>query len=129
MFEEYWNAHKGEHVMVRCANDTLSYFVEYKKHGGGPWFVSAELDNAIRELHAMVGNAVTHNRHIVVGTGSTQLFQAALFALASSSSSCSDHQHPRNVDPTSTSTAVVAQSPYYSVGHTEFESIQSIYAA
>lgn len=34
-------------------------------------------------LHKIIGNAVTENRHILVGKGSTQLFQAVLYALSS----------------------------------------------
>lgn len=102
MFEAYWDEHKDDHVMVSSANETLSYFVKSKKDQGGPWFVSAELDDGIRELHALVGNAVTQDRVIVVGTGSTQLFQAALYALASRDG---------------TSTPVVSESPFYTVLH------------
>ncbi|XVF02517.1 hypothetical protein REPUB_Repub04eG0182200 [Reevesia pubescens] len=43
-----------------------------------------ELDHAIRRLHRVVGNAVADDdRFIVVGTGSTQLFQALLYAMSS----------------------------------------------
>ena len=105
MFEAYWDLHKDDHVRVSSANETLSYFLKSKKHQGGPWFVSAELDDAVRELHALVGNAITHDRAIVVGTGSTQLFQAALYALASRDG---------------TSTPVVSESPFYTVAYTQF---------
>lgn len=100
LFEAYWNAHKDDHVKVGYANDTLSYFVKSKEQEGCPWFVSALLDDAIRELHSFVGNAVTGDRAIVVGNGSTQLFQAALYALATRDG---------------TSTPVVSEAPFYSV--------------
>ncbi|CAN6455947.1 unnamed protein product [Victoria cruziana] len=43
----------------------------------------ARLERTIRELHKMVGNAVTDGRFIVIGHGSTQLFTAAVHALSS----------------------------------------------
>ena len=39
------------------------------------------LEDAIRALHALVGNAVTDGREIVIGIGSTELISAALYAL------------------------------------------------
>ncbi|CAK9196005.1 unnamed protein product [Sphagnum troendelagicum] len=101
MFEAYWDAHKGNCVQLTFANERLSYFVKSKANNNGLWFVFEGLDDAIRDLHRLVGNAVVEDRHILVGTGSTQLFQAAAFAL-------SKHQ---KIDA---STAVVAEAPYYS---------------
>lgn len=66
------------------------------------WYMLPELGEAIERLHHVVGNAVTEGKYIVVGTGSSQLFQAALFALSSSEVS----NHPINV---------VAAAPFYSV--------------
>jgi len=110
MFDAYWSVHKCEHVMVRSANDALSYFPESKKQErGGPSWVTTELEEAVRALHALVGNAVTEGSLVVVGNGSTQLFQAALYALASDRS-------PPPGNPSTHSAAVVAQSPFYSVG-------------
>jgi L-tryptophan--pyruvate aminotransferase len=102
MFEAYWDAHEGNCVQLTFANERLSYFVKSKANNNGLWFVFEGLDDAIRDLHRLVGNAVVEDRHILVGTGSTQLFQAAAFAL-------SKHQ---KIDA---STAVVAEAPYYSV--------------
>lgn len=65
------------------------------------WFLEPELEDAIKELHGAVGNASTEDRYIVVGTGSTQLCQAAVHALASLAKS----------QPVS----VVAAAPFYSV--------------
>ena len=36
----------------------------------------------MRELHALVGNAELDGMHLVFGVGSTQLVNAALYALA-----------------------------------------------
>ncbi|KAG2399198.1 Tryptophan aminotransferase-related protein [Vigna angularis] len=59
-----------------------------------------EFAREVVRLHTVVGNAVTEGRHIVVGTGSSQLFLAALYAL-----SPTDAPEP---------ISVVCASPYYS---------------
>lgn len=74
----------------------MSYFAQ-SKH---VWFMENELELQIRALHEVVGNAVTEGRHIVVGTGSTQLFQATLYALTSP-----DQPKPTNI---------VSAAPFYS---------------
>lgn len=66
------------------------------------WFLEPEFAHQVRRLHSLVGNAVVDDgRFIIVGTGSTQLFQAALYAL-----SPPDAAEPMNV---------VSAIPYYSV--------------
>lgn len=60
-----------------------------------------ELVSAVTRIHKVVSNAITEGRHIVVGTGSSQLYQAALFAL-----SPPDASGPMNV---------VSAAPFYSV--------------
>ena len=97
MFEEYWFQHGASSSIVISGWQRMSYFAQ-NKH---VWFMEHELDHQIRALHQLVGNAVTEGRHIVVGTGSTQLFQATLYALTS-------HDQPA---PTS----VVSAAPFYSV--------------
>lgn len=97
MFEEYWFQHGASSSIIISGWQRMSYFAQ-NKH---VWFMEHELDHQIRALHQLVGNAVTEGRHIVVGTGSTQLFQATLYALTS-------HDQPA---PTS----VVSAAPFYSV--------------
>lgn len=65
------------------------------------WFLETEFAKEVVRLHTLVGNAVTEGRHIVVGTGSSQLFLAALYAL-------SPQHSPQPIN-------VVCASPYYSV--------------
>jgi L-tryptophan--pyruvate aminotransferase len=89
--------------VVIGGGDLMSYFSDV---GNVCWFLEPELGDAIRRLHRVVGNAVTEDRHIVVGTGSTQLFQAALYALTSTPAAA--------VEPVS----VVSSAPYYSVSLT-----------
>ncbi|ESQ33391.1 hypothetical protein EUTSA_v10010020mg [Eutrema salsugineum] len=44
--------------------------------------VSKELEKVIRKLHGVVGNAITENRFVIFGSGSTQLLAAAVHALS-----------------------------------------------
>ncbi|KAI3985625.1 hypothetical protein MKX01_033908 [Papaver californicum] len=62
--------------------------------------------NVVKKLHESVGNSITKDRYVVVGTGSTQLYQASLFALASTDGN--DH------DSSSKPMDVVSAVPYYS---------------
>ncbi|XP_051124214.1 tryptophan aminotransferase-related protein 4-like [Andrographis paniculata] len=65
-------------------------------------FISPQLDLHIRRLHSIAKNAVVRNKHIVIGTGSTQLFSAAVFALSIR-------------DNLSSPAQVVTTAPYYSL--------------
>lgn len=96
MYEAHWQQKGLESAVTILGWQKMSYFAEFKQF----FFVEEELDQQIRALHDVVGNAVTAGRHIVVGTGSTQLLHAALYALA-------PEQGP--------SIAVVAKAPFYSV--------------
>lgn len=96
MFEEFWFRNAANTITVILGYQRMSYFAQ-SKH---VWFMENELEVQIRELHRVVGNAVTEGRHIVVGTGSTQLFQATLYALTSS-----DQSKPTNI---------VSAAPFYS---------------
>lgn len=103
VYESYWKKLGDRCTMVIPGNDLMSYF---SNAGNLCWFLMPELDHAIRRLHRVVGNAVVDDdRFIVVGTGSTQLFQALLYAYALSSP---DHQLDEPI-------SVVAAAPFYSV--------------
>lgn len=67
----------------------------------GKSFFSEELAKVVRKVHASVRNAVTQNRFIIFGAGSTQVLSAAVFALS-----------PEN---TSSPAKVVTSVPYYPV--------------
>lgn len=99
VFEAYWKGMSDKCRVVIEGCELLSYMSDLRNVC---WFMMPELRDAIKRVHAVVGNAETEERHVVVGTGSTQLFQAALFALSSSSHS------PLPI-------SVLAASPYYSV--------------
>lgn len=97
MFEAFWQE-RGEEANILIAGwQTMSY---YSDKSQVCWFLEPEFAHQIKRLHKLVGNAVTEDRHIVVGTGSTQLFQATLYAL-----SPSDAKVPMSV---------VSAKPYYS---------------
>ncbi|GMN45980.1 hypothetical protein TIFTF001_015166 [Ficus carica] len=44
------------------------------------WFLEPEFAKQVVRLHKVVGNAETGGRHIVVGSGSSKLYLAALYA-------------------------------------------------
>ena len=65
------------------------------------WFLDPEFEREVRRVHRLVGNAaVDDGYHLVVGTGATQLFQAAMYALSPAGA-----QRP---------VGVVSPAPYYS---------------
>ncbi|XP_071729337.1 L-tryptophan--pyruvate aminotransferase 1-like [Rutidosis leptorrhynchoides] len=97
MYEEFWKKKGEETTVVISGWQFMSYFSDIKNVC---WFLESTLAAAVTRLHKVIGNAVTDSRHIVVGTGSSQLYQAALYALSSPESS-----EPLNV---------VSAAPFYS---------------
>lgn len=98
MYEKYWQQLGDKTTVVIPGWQYMSYFSDISNIC---WFLEPEFAKQVVRLHKVVGNAVTDGRHIVVGTGSSQLYLAALFALSPSDAS----------EPIS----VVSQAPYYSV--------------
>ncbi|RXH72136.1 hypothetical protein DVH24_033674 [Malus domestica] len=99
VYESYWRKMGDKCTMVISGSELMSYISDFTSVC---WFLEPALEAAVRRLHRTVGNAVVDgDRHIVVGTGSTQLYQAALYALTS----------PGGPEPVS----VVSAAPYYSV--------------
>ncbi|KAF2301639.1 hypothetical protein GH714_028456 [Hevea brasiliensis] len=110
MFEPYWRK-LGEKCTVEISgSDLMSYCSDI---GNICWFLEPQLSDAIKRLHRTVGNAVSEDRYVVVGTGSTQLYQAALFALTSPGRA--------EADPIS----VVCAAPYYSSYQEETDFLRS----
>lgn len=97
LFEPYWRKMGDKCTLVIEGCDLMSYFSDISNIC---WFLQPQLGDAIKRLHRVVGNAVTEDRHIVVGTGSTQLLMAALYALSSPAD-----RHP---------VSLVAAAPFYS---------------
>lgn len=98
MFEAFWRETGALAEIVIPGWQTMSYFSDV---GNVCWFLEPEFGRQVRRLHRTVRNAAAGDEyHVVVGTGSTQLFMAALYALSPSGSG----------DPIS----VVSTAPYYS---------------
>ncbi|KAA3458676.1 tryptophan aminotransferase-related protein 3-like [Gossypium australe] len=93
--EPFWMQHLASSALVVAGWHQMSYTY------GGKSFFSEELAKVVRKVHASVGNAVTQNRFIIFGAGSTQVLSAAVFALS-----------PEN---TSSPAKVVTSVPYYPV--------------
>ncbi|KAM7273392.1 hypothetical protein ACFE04_028056 [Oxalis oulophora] len=97
MYETYWRQMGDKTTIVIPGWQSLSYFSDPKNLC---WFLEPEFAQQVLRLHQVVGNAVTDDRYVIVGTGSTQLYQAALYALS---------------DPhLDEATSVVSAVPYYS---------------
>ncbi|XP_057442909.1 tryptophan aminotransferase-related protein 2-like isoform X2 [Lotus japonicus] len=97
MYERFWRQ-TGEKTTITIHGwQSMSYFSDASNIC---WFLEAEFAKEVVRLHRVVGNAVTEGHHVVVGTGSSQLFLAALYALSP----------PDALQPIS----VVCASPYYS---------------
>ncbi|XP_015882478.3 tryptophan aminotransferase-related protein 2 isoform X1 [Ziziphus jujuba] len=97
MYEKYWKQMGERTTIVIPGWQSMSYFSDVKNLC---WFLEPEFGKQVVRLHKVVGNAETDGRHIVVGTGSSQLYLAALFALS-----------PANA---SQPMSVVSAAPYYS---------------
>ncbi|KAK8996849.1 hypothetical protein V6N11_020345 [Hibiscus sabdariffa] len=76
-------------------------------------FFSQQLESLIHKVHALVGNAITQNRYIVFGAGSTQVLSAAAYALSL--------QNTTSQSPT----RVVASVPYYTLYKSQLEYFNS----
>jgi L-tryptophan--pyruvate aminotransferase len=98
MFEEFWRGTGTAAEIVIPGFQTMSYFSDV---GNVCWFMEPGFGHEVRRLHRLVGNAAVDGYHVLVGTGSTQLFMAALYALSP----------PSAAAPMS----VVSTAPYYSV--------------
>ncbi|KAK4350558.1 hypothetical protein RND71_029871 [Anisodus tanguticus] len=97
MYQSYWKQMGDRTTVVISGWQSVSYFSDTKNLC---WFLEPGFANAVTRLHNLVGNAETENQHIVVGTGSTQLFQAVLYALCPS-----DAPEPMSI---------VSAAPFYS---------------
>ncbi|XP_044962626.1 tryptophan aminotransferase-related protein 1-like [Hordeum vulgare subsp. vulgare] len=80
MFETFWRGPIGKSAMLVIPGwQTMSYFSDV---GNLCWFLEPGLEREVRRLHRLIGNAAVEGYHVLVGTGSMQLFQSALYALA-----------------------------------------------
>lgn len=98
MYEAYWKSIGDDFKITISTSEALSYFANPKSFC---WYMLPKFEQEIKNLHNLVGNAVVEGRRIVVGNGSSQLIQAALYALA------------EPLDPSSL-ISVVSAAPFYS---------------
>lgn len=87
--------HAASSALVVAGWHRMSYVFENNS------YISHELEKHIRRLHSNAKNAATSGKYIVFGAGSTQLLNAAVYALS-----------PQN---SSSPAKVVASIPYYPV--------------
>ncbi|KAE8694729.1 Tryptophan aminotransferase-related protein 4 [Hibiscus syriacus] len=105
--EPFWMQHSTSSALVVSGWHRMSY-----NYNDNTW-ISSQLESLIRKLHAFVSNAVTRNRYIVFGAGSTQILNAAAYALSLENTSS---QSP---------TRVIASVPYYSLYKNQVEYFDS----
>ncbi|XP_027359298.1 tryptophan aminotransferase-related protein 4-like [Abrus precatorius] len=103
--EPFWIKHAARSAILVSGWHRMSYV-----YSDGS-YISELLVKYIRKVHEIVGNAVTEGRYIIFGSGSTQLLNAAVYALSPNSS----------VSPAK----VVATAPYYPVYRTQTQFFNS----
>ncbi|CAN6340776.1 unnamed protein product [Urochloa humidicola] len=100
MYEAFWREVGRRAATVIRGWEATSYFSDA---AALCWFLEPDLEREVRRLHRVVGNAAADDGyHLVVGTGATQLYQAAMYALSSS------------MARRDTPVPVVSPAPYYS---------------
>ncbi|RVW37453.1 Tryptophan aminotransferase-related protein 4 [Vitis vinifera] len=104
--EPFWMQHAASSALLVAGWHRMSY--SFHDHS----LISKELEELIRKLHAIVGNANTTGRFIVFGAGSIQLLNAAVHALS-----------PHN---SSAPAKVVATIPFYPVYKSQTDFFQSV---
>ncbi|TQD75146.1 hypothetical protein C1H46_039330 [Malus baccata] len=104
--EPFWMQHAAKSAILVAGWHRMGY--TYPDNS----FISTQLEASIHKLHAVVGNAVTEGKYFVFGAGSTQLLNAAVYALA-----------PEN---SSSPASVVASIPYYKLYETQTELFRSL---
>ncbi|KAK4360494.1 hypothetical protein RND71_019446 [Anisodus tanguticus] len=107
--EPFWKQNAGSSAIMVAGWHRMGYEFEDGS------LISKQLETAIHKLHGTVGNANTSNKYILFGAGSTQLLNAAVYALSHTAYSSS------SLSPTK----VVASSPYYPVYKSQTELLDS----
>ncbi|XP_073148824.1 tryptophan aminotransferase-related protein 4-like [Henckelia pumila] len=103
--EPFWMKHAASSAVLVTGWHRMSYSFPDKSS------VSQELEKHIRRMHAVAKNAITHDKYIIFGGGSTQLLGAAVYALSMNLSS-----------PAS----VVAATPFYPLYEVQTEFFQTV---
>nr|GMD85135.1 tryptophan aminotransferase-related protein 4-like [Ipomoea batatas] len=101
--EPFWVQNAASSAVVMSGWHRMSYSFPDSSH------FSQQLENLIRKVHAIAGNAITDAKYIVFGVGSAQLCNAAVYALSLENSS--------SLSPAK----VVAKIPFYPLYKTQTE--------
>ncbi|KAG8377280.1 hypothetical protein BUALT_Bualt08G0015200 [Buddleja alternifolia] len=104
--EPFWMQHAASSAVLIAGWHRMGYTFNDQS------FISRELENHIRRVHAVARNAVTNGKYIVFGGGSTQLLDAAVYALSMN---------------TSSPARVVAAAPYYPLYKSQTEFFQNMH--
>ncbi|XP_062097799.1 tryptophan aminotransferase-related protein 3-like [Humulus lupulus] len=104
--EPFWMENAGSSAILVAGWHRMSYTFNQSS------FMSKQLEARIRQMHAIVGNAVTEGKYIIFGTGSSQLVNAAIHALS-----------PHN---SSSPSIVVPLIPYYPLYKLQTEYFQEV---
>ncbi|MCE5166956.1 hypothetical protein HAX54_031108, partial [Datura stramonium] len=100
--EPFWKQNAGSSGIMVAGWHRMGYEFEDGS------LISKQLENVIHKLHESVGNANTSNKYILFGVGSTQLLNAAVYALSHTAYS-----------------SVIASAPYYPVYKSQTELLDS----
>ncbi|CAN1175734.1 Tryptophan aminotransferase-related protein 4 [Linum perenne] len=103
--EPFWIQRAAASAVLIAGHHRMSYFY------GDFTPMSSELERHIRKLHYIVGNAVTDNKFILFGVGSTQLLNAAVHAFSTTGAVAA--------------AGVVASPPFYPVYELQTEFFNS----
>ncbi|XP_057794670.1 tryptophan aminotransferase-related protein 4-like [Salvia miltiorrhiza] len=79
--EPFWMQHAASSGVVVAGWHRMSYVFPDST------YISQQLETHIRLIHRLTRNALTHGKRIIFGGGSTQLLNAALYALSANLSS------------------------------------------
>ncbi|KAL2903341.1 L-tryptophan--pyruvate aminotransferase 1 [Bienertia sinuspersici] len=115
MYYPFWKKMDDKCKVTIKASELMSYFAD--DFEDDVFYQLPEFSNAVRQIHQTVGNAVTEGRYIIGGTGSSQLFNVALRALASTFDASNNLKKKR--------LPVVCAEPYYSCYQEALEEEQS----
>ncbi|KAK4428364.1 Tryptophan aminotransferase-related protein 4 [Sesamum alatum] len=104
--EPFWMQHATSSAVVIAGWHRMSYIFSDGS------YISQELENHIRRVHAIARNAITKGKYLIFGGGSTQLLAAAVYALSMN---------------LSTPAEVVAATPAYPFYKTQTDFFQNMH--
>ncbi|KAM7514825.1 hypothetical protein LguiA_004408 [Lonicera macranthoides] len=106
--EPFWMKNAASSALMVTGWHRMSY--SFEDHTS----ISHELEETIRKLHSVTKNAVTEGRYIMFGCGSTQVVNAAVYALS------------ENNNSSSSPSQVVVSKPYYPLYEVQTDYFKSV---